>query len=133
MRGCPERDIPSLCVLGWGWEMLGNSSAAAAVVVAAAVTSLGTGGDSVLVGTRYWWGLPGLQDFARTTRLCQDYKSLPGLQDLQIPKFHIPKLQIPKLQIPKFHIPKLQIPKLQIPKFHIPKLHPNPLKSSQIH
>ena len=39
VRGCPERDIPSLCVMGWGWEMLGNSSAAAvaaaAVVVAA--------------------------------------------------------------------------------------------------
>ena len=35
VRGCPERDIPSLCVMGWGWEMLGNSSAAVAVAVAA--------------------------------------------------------------------------------------------------
>ena len=36
VRGCPERDIPSLCVMGWGWEMLGNSSAVVAAVVAAA-------------------------------------------------------------------------------------------------
>ena len=37
VRGCPEQDIPSLCVMGGGWEMLGNSSAAAAVAAAAAV------------------------------------------------------------------------------------------------
>ena len=37
VRGCPERDISSLCVMGWGWEMLGNSSAVAAVAAAAAV------------------------------------------------------------------------------------------------
>ena len=49
---------------------------------------LGTGGDSVPVGTarttrlcQDYKTLPGLQDFARTTRVCQDYKSLPGLQE----------------------------------------------------
>ena len=35
VRGCPERDIPSLRVMGSGGGMLGNYSAAA--VVAAAV------------------------------------------------------------------------------------------------
>ena len=40
VRGCPERDIPSLCVMGWGWEMSGNSSAAAAVTAAAAVVAV---------------------------------------------------------------------------------------------
>ncbi len=40
VRGFPERDISSLCVMGWGWEMLGNSSAA---VAAAAVGGGGAG------------------------------------------------------------------------------------------
>ena len=34
VRGFPERDISSLCVMGWGWEMLGNSSAAVAAAAA---------------------------------------------------------------------------------------------------
>ena len=40
VRGCPERDIPSLCVMGWGWEMLGNSSAAVVAAVVAVVAAV---------------------------------------------------------------------------------------------
>ena len=35
VRVCPERVMSSLCVMGWGWEMLGNSSAAVVAAVAA--------------------------------------------------------------------------------------------------
>ena len=38
MRGVPERDILSLCVMEWRLDRFGNSSAAAAVVVVAAVS-----------------------------------------------------------------------------------------------
>ena len=41
MRGCPERDISSLCVMGWGWEMFGNSSAAAVAAAAAVPLKVG--------------------------------------------------------------------------------------------
>ena len=47
VRGCPERVMSSLCVIGWGWEMLGNSSAAVAAVVA--VAAVPPKGDVFLV------------------------------------------------------------------------------------
>ena len=36
-EGLPERDIESLCVMGWGLEVAGNSSAASAAAAVAAV------------------------------------------------------------------------------------------------
>ena len=49
VRGCPERDIPSLCVMGGWWEMLGNSSAAAAVAAVAAAAAAPPKSGSFLV------------------------------------------------------------------------------------
>ena len=40
VRGVPERDILSLCVMEWRLDRFGNSSAAAAVAVAVAVAAV---------------------------------------------------------------------------------------------